>query len=241
LILTALKFDEADLITNENGMSLEYLSNIQNYSNTFMAGVAPVGSNPKTSQSPFNSVLGTAPTADYNLQVFAETTLTPVSDSNTLMLLTTYASASAIVAHWTHPVTEVVTTVSYPYPADSETFKYRKYKESGAAQKEKMSFVQHDDLYSLLSDPFNTTTYDKIKYTIQENFIDVHSDETFFTTFVDIKYIRQPKRMNKTLGVGCELAPHTHNEIVEMAIQSILEAISDPRYNTQSREVLGSE
>jgi len=241
LILTALKFDEADLITNENGMSLEYLSNIQNYSSTYMAGVAPVGSNPKTSQSPFNSILSTASTADYNLQVFAETTLTPVSDSNTLMLLTTYASASAIVAHWTHPVTEVVTTVSYPYPADSETFKYRKYKESGAAQKEKMSFVQHDDLYSLLSDPFNTTTYDKIKYTIQENFIDVHSDETFFTTFVDIKYIRQPKRMNKTLGVGCELAPHTHNEIVEMAIQSILEAISDPRYNTQSREVLGSE
>lgn len=108
-------------------------------------------------------------------------------------------------------------------------------------KRENMSFVQHDDLYSLLSDPFNTTTYDKIKYTIQENFIDVHSDETFFTTFVDIKYIRQPKRMDKALGIGCELAAHTHNEIVEMAVQSILEAISDPRYNTQSREVLESE
>jgi hypothetical protein len=47
--------------------------------------------------------------------------------------------------------------------------------------------------------------------------------------------------MDKGLGIGCELPEHTHSEIVEMAIQSILEAISDPRYNTQTREVLGSE
>jgi len=47
--------------------------------------------------------------------------------------------------------------------------------------------------------------------------------------------------MSNALGVGCELAPHTHQEIVEMTVQSILEAISDPRYNSQSREVLESE
>jgi hypothetical protein len=47
--------------------------------------------------------------------------------------------------------------------------------------------------------------------------------------------------MDSILNIGCELSPHTHEEIVEMTVQSILEAISDPRYNSQSREVLGSE
>jgi len=47
--------------------------------------------------------------------------------------------------------------------------------------------------------------------------------------------------MNKELSLGCELPDHTHQEIVEMGVKSILEAISDPQYNTQSREVLESE
>jgi len=111
----------------------------------------------------------------------------------------------------------------------------------GTNQRAKMSYSQHDDILSLLGDPFNTSTYDSIKYTMEENFIDVYSDNSFFTTFVNIKYIRQPKLMSNALGIGCELAPHTHQEIVEMTVQSILEAISDPRYNSQSREVLESE
>jgi hypothetical protein len=177
-----------------------------------------------------------------NIDVLATSELTPASDSNTLILLLTGAlSTTDVTATWTNPLdatdtVEVEHAIEYPAIITARAFAG-----AGTRQREMMSYVQHDDLYKLMGDPFNSPTYDRIKYTIQENFIDVHSDNTFFTTFVDIKYIRRPIPMDITLGRGCELAPHTHDEIVEMAVQSILEAISDPRYNSQSREVLESE
>jgi len=112
---------------------------------------------------------------------------------------------------------------------------------SDISKRESCSYSQHDDLMTLLSDPFNTTKNTKPLYTIQENFVDIYADNTFFSKFVELKYIRRPKRMNKELSLGCELPDHTHQEIVEMGVKSILEAISDPQYNTQSREVLESE
>ena len=241
-VLKSIGIDNNVFVSDDNGMSLEYVSNANNYSSDTLNldKIAPAGSNPKTL-----TIQATTNTA-YNLTDLANSETTPTSDSNKLVLLIDsqiYGGATNVRATWVNPINSAQTTeVDYPFANIIEQqVTYRVYDEDGTRQRENMSFVQHDDLYSLLSDPFNTTTYDRIKYTIQENYIDVHSDETFFTTFVDIKYIRQPKRMDKALGIGCELAPHTHNEIVEMAVQSILEAISDPRYNTQSREVLESE
>jgi hypothetical protein len=102
-------------------------------------------------------------------------------------------------------------------------------------------YVQHDDIYMVLSDPFNRPTYDRVKYTIQENFIDVYTDVTFLVKLAHIKYIRRPNRLNIIEGVGCELPEHTHQEIVEMAVKGILESVQDPRYQTQSMENMDSE
>jgi len=190
---------------------------------------------------------------------------TPTMHSNLVKILiksaaiqtATNSSTPAMTAVWYNPTDQTSVTQTIPCGTPSQlesiddagktnrSIKFRAYDKDatvpGVRSRDRMWFAQHDDLYAMFSDPFNTTSYDKIKYTIQENFIDVHSDETFFTTFVDVKYIRHPKFMNKGLGIGCELPEHTHQEIVELAIQSILEAISDPRYNSQSREVLESE
>lgn len=113
--------------------------------------------------------------------------------------------------------------------------------DTAAIGNEMASYVQHDDLYTILSDPFNKPTYDKVKYTIQENFIDFYTDNTFLVNLANIKYIRYPKRINIIEGTGCELPEHTHQEIVEMAVKGILESIQDPRYQSQSNEVLESE
>jgi len=201
----------------------------------------------------------------YDLYMLQGSERTPTMHHNVVKILIGHAAVLALTgshspsltAVWYNPIdgSTVNQTIPCGTPSQLESsyasgktkrdVKFRAYNEDadvpGVRSRDRMWFVQHDDLYALFSDPFNTTSYDKIKYTIQENFIDVHSDETFFTTFVDVKYIRHPKRMDKGLGIGCELPEHTHSEIVEMAIQSILEAISDPRYNTQTREVLGSE
>ena len=168
--------------------------------------------------------------------------LSPTINSNQILFLQTVPGStflSSVTFTWTNQANGQEHTQTFGNK--QTTFRYKYPIAGGYREKAIASYMQHDDLYSNLYDPFNTTGQDRIKYTIEENFIDIHNDNTFFTIFGDIKYIRQPKRMNNGSNVGCELLEHTHQEIVEMAIKSILEAIQDPRYNSQSNEVLESE
>lgn len=103
------------------------------------------------------------------------------------------------------------------------------------------TFAQHDDIYALLDDPFNRTDYNLPFYNIEESYLDIYTDNTFIATKAIIKYIKKPIAISKSLGVGCELPFHTHEEIVEMTIKSILEGIESQRYNTQSMETFESE
>ena len=236
-ILTQINSGGAVLIQNSNGMDLQYLLDNENYTSGMQDVIAPAMSDPMFASET------SAFAQDYNLNTLAVSELTPTSNSNTLTLLL-YADVNwgdNVTAVWTNPL-DASDTVTVDHALSTlQELEIRTFNVVGTRQREMMSYIQHDDLYKLMGDPFNSPTYNRIKYTIQENFIDVHSDETFFTTFVNIKYIRRPIPMDIDLGRGCELAPHTHEEIVEMAVKSILEAVSDPRYNSQSREVLESE
>ena len=102
-------------------------------------------------------------------------------------------------------------------------------------------FSQQDDIYAILDDPFNSTSPTGILYTVQETFLDLYTNNTFIPNSVQIKYIRKPAAISRRFGVGCELPEHTHHEVVEMAVKSILEGFESPRYQTQSREVQESE
>lgn len=102
-------------------------------------------------------------------------------------------------------------------------------------------YAQHDDIIYMQDDPFNRVDYKSPLYTIEENFIDIHTDDTFVIPKVTIKYVRTPVAISKINGIGCELPEHTHPEIVEMAVKSILEGIESPRYQSQSLENLESE
>jgi len=207
-----------DFISNSNGIDYDYYSNPNNYS----VGVVPVDS-------------------QQDVGVTSGYEETPTVDSNTLLLSipsTTYV-ANGWIAIWMNPLTEDETSVSYSNPI-TRTFTKRDAP-SYAIKRVPIKYVQHDDILALLLDPFNTTTHKYPKYTIQENFVDIYSDNSFIPIFVEITYIRHPKRLNHSQGVGCELPEHTHQEIVELGVKSILETIESPRYNSQSREVLESE
>lgn len=161
----------------------------------------------------------------------------PAITGNNLVICSTAAVANGLAIKWSNEL--ITKTEGTSTEVDIQK---RNENDSGdPSKRESCSYSQHDDLMTLLSDPFNTTKNTKPLYTIQENFVDIYADNTFFSKFVELKYIRRPKRMNKELSLGCELPDHTHQEIVEMGVKSILEAISDPQYNTQSREVLESE
>ena len=102
-------------------------------------------------------------------------------------------------------------------------------------------FSQQDDIFKLLEDPFNTTKHTSPLSTIRGNFIDVYASAIFIIDTVKITYIRNPTLISLSLGVSCELPEHSHQEIVDMTVSSILEGISDPRFNTHQTEVSKNE
>jgi len=102
-------------------------------------------------------------------------------------------------------------------------------------------FSQQDDIFTLLTDPFNTTKHTSPLTTIRGQAIDVYTSDIFIIDTVKITYIRRPMEISLSLGVDCELPTHTHQEIVSMAVNSILEEISDPRYKTAIREASRNE
>jgi len=102
-------------------------------------------------------------------------------------------------------------------------------------------FVQLDDVYALLDDPFNKTTYNKPLYTVVDENLDFYTDDTFLISKVKMTYLAHPTEVSLANSTACDLPFHTHQEIVDMTVNSILEGISDPRYQTSQIEVHKSE
>jgi hypothetical protein len=113
--------------------------------------------------------------------------------------------------------------------------------ESFVEKKSSIRFVQQDDILTLLSDPFNTTTKEKPLITIEDKMLMVFTSDIFIIDSVKLTYIKNPVIVSLSLGNSCELALHTHQEIVDMAISSILEGIGDPRYKTHQNELRKNE
>lgn len=65
----------------------------------------------------------------------------------------------------------------------------------------------------------------------------MYASAIFIIDTVKITYVRNPTLISLSLGVSCELPDHSHQEIVDMTVSSILEGISDPRFKTHQIEV----
>ena len=225
-ILTSIWMDPSggglvQIASNVNGLTKDELLNPDTY----------VQVNPEPALSVEDTIAGIVektPTADGN-EIFLKLETLEYPNYN----------AYNTTLYWTHPIDGTVQQVVMETPQiitqSRRNIAFQTIRFSSC------NYSQLDDIYTLLDDPFNTTKSTSPLYTIEENFIDVYSNNEFVTQAVRLKYIRRPQRMSKSLGVGCELPEHTHQEIVEMAIKSILEGIQDPRYQTQSAETAESE
>jgi hypothetical protein len=103
--------------------------------------------------------------------------------------------------------------------------------------------MQTDDYNKLIKDPFNrprvnASGYNQLRRLEFQSKIEVilPEDELIFNTYI-IRYIRKPLRISLSLPTDCELADHTHQEIVEMAASSMLENIGSSRYATNLNEI----
>jgi hypothetical protein len=206
-----------------------------------------------------NYLFGITPSATFN-QSANNTTVqqTPNIDSNHIFLnsggwatLSISGIPTTIRSTWLVPGASM-SLASYRSDNDIQTIQTKNRSlpaPTGTEMLTLASFGQHDDILYMMDDPFNKSWYHEPTYTVEGNCIDIYTDNEFVVPKVTIKYIRKPLEISindgstspNTTGTGCELPVHTHHEIVEMAIKSILEGIQDPRYQTQSMETLESE
>ena len=110
-----------------------------------------------------------------------------------------------------------------------------------------IKYVQHDDIHALLRDPFNKPGINYVLGVFTNRKIELYttskssSSSELLPHSVKLKYLRNPLAVSLVSGVSCELPRHTHEEIVEMAISSLLEGFSDPRYKTHMNELNKNE
>lgn len=99
--------------------------------------------------------------------------------------------------------------------------------------------IQHDDFEKLLKDPFNKPQEKEVLRLIQSNkIILVHDENTVLSDLV-LSYIKNPIEVQLDLedennSINSDMPEHTHDEIIQLAVQIILETISDPRFQTNS-------
>lgn len=131
------------------------------------------------------------------------------------------------------------------YPQDSSTInagvagQQRSLANGTTAYKEFVvdnDFSQSDDIYSLLSDPFNTTKKTSPLTDINGDYINVYTDKTFFVDKIFINYIREPQKIQFIKGgnQNCELPDFVHTKIVEDAVNLLLLSLSKLSTNNNS-------
>jgi hypothetical protein len=102
--------------------------------------------------------------------------------------------------------------------------------------------VNNMEVYFLQQDPFSRSQIDTPLATLNETDITVFQDnESFILEGISLDYIRTPQEIDLQLNQTSELADHTHQEIVDIAVKNILEAIESPRYQSSSIELSQSE
>lgn len=114
--------------------------------------------------------------------------------------------------------------------------------------------VEQDDIHTLLQDPFNRPTVDRPLFIMEGDEIIVYTSNTSVVISADITYINlfyklQPGRVNWDGSTNhylnsdeyIELAPDTHNEIVDIAVKLTLENIESQRYQSNTIETQQQE
>jgi hypothetical protein len=108
---------------------------------------------------------------------------------------------------------------------------------SGGDQWVPVRIVELDELYKMQANPFAKGKAVSPVASIAKDQVRIFQDgERFILKGSRLDYIRQPEKISLSLNESCELAEHTHQEIVDQAVQYILELIESPRFQTKAAE-----
>lgn len=109
------------------------------------------------------------------------------------------------------------------------------YSDCKSSSKEDVVWVRtinHDEFSMVINNPFEGPNKDKVLRLMFGNNMEIIKHKDVDLVNYQLRYIRKPVSINLQNNVSCELADHTHSEIVNEAIMIGLESIESNR--TQS-------
>lgn len=177
----------------------------------------------------------------FSIQEEAEVVYTDATSSS-------YTINSAVIPSGTYIVTETLSYDSVTYYTGESfvfsgasfsgtkgTFKSTKSKRVGVKP------IQHDDYNKIVNDPFNKPNHDQAVRLMLGDKVEIITGAEFDITKFYMRYVRKPLAVDFANTVDCELANHTHEEIVDLAVSIALEDIESGRYQTHLNELNKNE
>jgi hypothetical protein len=113
-------------------------------------------------------------------------------------------------------------------------------RKDGSIKRVPVKPITHDRYNKIVDDPFNKPE-GNIVYRLDSsgNKVELLCGEEQEVTKYHLRYLKNPQIVSasNTPPVNCDLANHTHREIVRMAVVEALENIEDPRYQSSKIEL----
>jgi len=98
-----------------------------------------------------------------------------------------------------------------------------------------------DEYRQRIDDPFSEHKlhYGKAKplRIFNNNSVELIGTDEYSVTGYHLTYLKVPETVNISTGTDCDLPEHTHDEVVKLAVNMMLENIGEPRFSTHSGEV----
>jgi len=192
--------------------------------------------------SKYFTLPNTAPTDVYWFSIQEEADIvyidvTSTETTSTIVNGTTYIVTSGTATNSVGPVTYNVgdSFVGSGTISLSGTAKTTKYHRVGVKP------IQHDDYNKIINDPFNKPKFDQASRLMIGDKVELITGETFDITKFYMRYVRKPVPVALATPTHCELADHTHEEIVDIAVSIALEGIESGRYQSNLNELNKNE
>jgi hypothetical protein len=92
--------------------------------------------------------------------------------------------------------------------------------------------IQHLEFDKTINDAFKAPDYDKVLRLMYNLYVELIPSTNCNIIAYKFRYIRKPNKISLTTPTNCELADHTHQEIIDEAIKIALEGIEAKRTQT---------
>lgn len=101
--------------------------------------------------------------------------------------------------------------------------------------------IQHNDYSKIINNPFAQPNENKVLRLMENGRVELIPASNVTITNYRLRYIKKPIRISVTNSVDCELSEHTHQEIVNIAVDIALEGIESKRLQTFEPAVLNKQ